>query len=183
MIAIGCSAGTVTTFKYPDSADGIAKTAVEKYDANKDGKLDAGELAKCPSLLSLAKRINKIPLPANEIADRLKNPVEMKITMAAIPVKVMHRGAPLADAEVTASPEDFLAGYPILAGKTDANGMASLQREGAQVPYGFYKISVSKKNGGTETINAKYNSATILGLDALPDGLGRGGEMLFTLTE
>ena len=52
MIALsfaGCGGGgTVPTATY--SPDNVAAEAMKMYDANKDGKLDAGELKKCPGL-------------------------------------------------------------------------------------------------------------------------------------
>jgi hypothetical protein len=80
---------------------------------------------------------------------------------------------------VTVVPEKFMApGVRPARGVTSAGGSCEFQIEGKEYPGlhpGIFRIEVSKKDaGGRETVPAKYNTQTTLGIEA-----GRGNPDLF----
>src|SRR5437016_2611538 len=48
--AVGCSSGATPVPVPRYDPDGMAHAAMEEYDKNRDGKLDAAELERCPAL-------------------------------------------------------------------------------------------------------------------------------------
>ena len=164
---------------YTDTPESVAQAAIQPYDTNKDGKLDAAELAKAPHLSDYAAQSQQIPLTAEYLATRIGIYQNVKGTFPTLPIKVTWQGNPLADADVTATPEEFHKSYPTLKGKTGPDGTVELILEKGEIPFGFYKISISK---GAE-IPAIYNSATTLKLVFFPDTVGRGGKAEFRLTK
>ena len=158
---------------------------MDSYDANRDGSLDAAELEKCPSLQMLLTSMGKGPrgkVTRDELIQRITDVQSSAIQLPAVPCIVTVNGAPLADATVTFTLESFHGSSSAPAtGKSDADGRAEVTgKEG--VLAGFYRVSVSKQAGGTETIPAKYNSSTILGVEVSSQGFGRGGTLELHLT-
>jgi hypothetical protein len=186
LLAAGCSggrpAGDVGT-----SPREAANQALAEYDANKDGALDAKELEACPGLRSALKRVDKNNdgrLTADEIAERLTF-FQQAGAQEGVGVEVTLDGRPLSGATVTLVPEKFQGpSFKPVSAVTDAVGTGTLQTEGSgdEIPLGFYRVEVSKKNAkGQETIPAKYNTKTTLGQEIAPDVEGRGSMLTVRL--
>jgi hypothetical protein len=113
--------------------------------------------------------------------------------MTGVPVKVTLNGRPLVEATVTLEPEPFL-GDEIKAatGLTNAFGTTSPsipkeERPDPTLPggahFGIYKVKISKIVDGKETIPARYNTETTLGLEVSYDEPGiMNGNIPFALT-
>jgi hypothetical protein len=141
------------------------------YDSDHDQALSTSEVAKAPGLRWVFSDVDSSQdgkLQADEIAKRIQAFVDDQAAMMSMVCEVFVDGQPVEGALVTLTPESFLSGMiKPASGTTDAYGTAVLKMEGQQdagVHFGMYQIQVSKKNaGGTETLPAKYNSATELG--------------------
>ena len=104
---------------------------------------------------------------------------------ATFPVPVTHNGAPLVGAKVRLVPESFL-GSALQPGEgtTDERGIAIVStppRYAADVPGlspGFYRVEITKEG---DSIPAKYNTATTLGLEIGPMGHGMFSAIHFDL--
>jgi hypothetical protein len=154
-----------------------AKKAMEKYDANKDGKISGAELDKSPALKSAIEIIdtnkNKT-ISADEIAARIKAWQETKIGLiGSVNCTVIRDGKPLKDAIVKFVPEKFLGeNFKTCKGITAKDGMASISKtlqnpnDVPGVAPGWYSVEITKSG---EEIPAKYNKHTIFGLEIAPD--------------
>ncbi len=172
----GCTHRIRTPPKPTFDPQGAAKQATAEYDTNHDGKLDKDELAKCPALLDGLKRIDKDgdgQLSAEEIATRLEHWHSFKGVLTPAHTEVTLDGQALADATVTLEPEKFLGEtYLSCTGKTDQLGHVSFSGSVAGFPgiyFGFYRVRVSKVVDGKETVPAKYNSDSVLGMEVADD--------------
>lgn len=150
--------------------------AVKMYDTNKDKALDKTELKKCGALAHAMKKIDKNTdnkITAEEIAGRIRDIRATKIAILDVPIAVKWNGKLMAGVEVRIVPEEFMGpGIKAASGVTGRDGVAALQIEGRQRPgvhLGYFKIKVSKKSGGSESIPKKYNENTTLGVEISPD--------------
>jgi hypothetical protein len=176
----GCSDRTVHVPSM--DPEGAANRALRDYDADRDGALAGPELAKCPGLKDGLARMDTNKdgrLVADELAARLRQYEADKAGLLYLNVGVTLNGKPLADAVLTLVPETFMAsGIKPAKGTTRAGGSCEFQIEGNEYPGihpGIYRIKVSKKDAsGQETIPAKYNTQTTLGIEA-----GRGNPDIF----
>jgi hypothetical protein len=157
----------------PEKPDAnAAAKAMELYDANHDGFLDAKELEKAPGLKSAfpnvdAKSGGKIS--EQDIADHIQVWAESRIGRAAVNCQVSHKGKPLEGAKVVFVPEKFLGGnLPSGEGTTIGSGYAQISGSYAAdstvrgLPPGCYRVEITKDG---ENIPAKYNSETTLGAE------------------
>lgn len=158
-----------------------AQKAMAEYDANGDTFLTLTELEKSPPLLWSMERIDVNQddmLTATEIAARIESWEKAPVIIVGGHVQFTLDGQPLAGATVTLEPEKFLGpAYQSETSQTNQFGETSFQ--GSQEQYsgiylGFYRLRVSKKVGGQETIPAKYNTETTLGFEAADDIPGLG---------
>jgi len=158
-------------------AKGVAAKAMEQYDTNRDGVLDAQELKRCPGLEACAKRIhrsNKDPrLTQDELEQVLAEYVEGRTGIMALVCHVTLDGEALPGAEVVLEPEAFLGdSVKPSHGTTDEKGKARVQMEGAPTPgcnYGIYRVRISKTGpNGREMLPARYNKETQLGIEVGP---------------
>jgi EF hand len=176
-LALGCSIGGARVHAPSLSPGSAAAKAMEEYDTNNDGRLDAQELDRCPALKNSLARFDKDNdgfLTAKEIADRLASYQKNGVGLIALTCKVFLDRRPLAGAHVTFVPESFLgSAFKPAKGVTNDTGKAVMKVEGANtpgVPCGLYRIEVSKQNpSGRETLPAKYNAQTTLGEEVAPD--------------
>jgi hypothetical protein len=172
---VACSGRRVPVPAIP--AEQAGQEALAQYDINKDGFLDKDELKHCPALASSLKALDKNRdgrLSGSEKRERISSYQTNRIGLAALAVKITLDGKPLAGATVTLVPEKFLGGaIKPAAGVTDTRGVANVATEGVEVPgvaCGMFRIQVSKKDtGGRETLPARYNQNTTLGVEVGPD--------------
>jgi hypothetical protein len=160
----GCGGGAPAVLP-PTIASDAAKKAIEIYDLDKNGYLDAKELEKVPAVRAAFRGSSKVT--EEDIAARMAKWKENKVGRVAFTVSVKHNGRPLPDATVSLVPESFLGSeIQTAVGKTDRSGCAaptvpaytSDRRPG--VAPGFYRVEITKTS---ERIPAKYNTATIFG--------------------
>ena len=144
---------------------------MSEYDTNKDGKLDATELEKCPALKNALKDLDKNgdkAISRDELEECLSEFLSSKVGLVGVNCRVVRGGEAVADVEVKFIPEKFF-GSAISggSGKSDATGSVEIRTEGISFPGlapGFYRVELSKKDGaGTETMPAKYNQNSTLG--------------------
>jgi hypothetical protein len=161
----------------PPTVDPTASDkAIEQCDQNGDGVLDDKELSKAPSLKSAMARIDKNGdrnIDAAEIAARFAAWEESKVGLMPVTIRLSIQGKPVTEADVTLLPEPFLGdAFKPARGKSNQHGVAVMQiselPDERGVSSGFYRIEVSKKSNGVETIPAKYNAQTQLGLEVEP---------------
>jgi hypothetical protein len=155
--------------------EAAASQALAEYDANKDGALSDDELDKCPGLKAARRWLDTNKdrrLSAEEIATRVRDYQNDKAGLLPLVIQFTLDGQPLKEADVTLVPESFMgAGVKPAQGKTNAGGACvEFRTEGAAYPGihpGVFRIVVSKKDAsGQETIPAKYNTQTALGIEA-----------------
>jgi hypothetical protein len=174
LLPAGCKARRVAP--PPVSPEEAAKQALAEYDKNGDGAIDTAEAERCPALRNSFRAIDKNgdgKLSAQEIADRIASYQEGQVGLVLVACQVTLDGKPLAGATVTFVPEKFLGdGFKRASGVSDDRGLVQPQTEGADGPgvaCGFYRIEVSRQAGGQETLPARYNVKTVLGLEVAPD--------------
>ncbi len=176
VLGVGCgSPGQVAAPSYSPAE--VAQQAVAEYDSNKDGRLDAQELERCPALKqSLAGMDNNKDgcLDASEIEKRLAFYLDNQIYYLSVLCRVHRGGGPVPGASVSLVPEKFhgTALRPAR-GTSGADGQVVLQMEGEALPgvvaCGFYRIEVSLKDAaGRETLAARFNTETTLGREVGP---------------
>ena len=131
----------------------------------------AGPTRELPPAISRYDTNGDRKVTAANIAARIEKWQSSKVAIASLSVVLSLDGQPLADAKVTAEPESFLgAAVQPATGKSDAYGNAPLLVAGKPgASYGLYKIRVSKLVAGKETLPARYNASTELGLEFAPD--------------
>jgi hypothetical protein len=163
-----------------------AAEAMAMYDANKDGKLDAAELKKCPALASALLEIDKNGdkcIDAAELTERFESFVRGGVSLSGVSPKIVRSGRPAAGVTVTLEPEKFMGGVIKSAtGVSSPEGDAPVQTEGQSLPgagIGYYQVILSQKDAaGKELLPAKFNSATTLGCEIAP---GRRSSLVFDL--
>ncbi|RIK83865.1 MAG: hypothetical protein DCC67_05575 [Planctomycetota bacterium] len=178
----GCSSGP-SRIKPPSiDADGAAAEAMEMYDQDADGALAGAELDASPGLKSAqasfdANQDGKIQ--QDEIQRRIEAWQATGIGVMSVSFLFTMDGQPLPGAQVTFEPEPFLGDeIKTAVGETLMYGSVSPsipkeERPSADMPAGFqvglYRVRVSKKVDGKETIPARYNAETTLGQQVSPD--------------
>lgn len=177
-------------------ADGAGELAMEQYDTNGDGIVAGDELEKAPGLKALLKTGDANGdggVSAEEVAQRINKWKEQLTGVTIFSYVVTLDGKPLEGAQVVFEPETFL-GDEIKAGIGDTgfggSGGATIPKEQRPTPtsppgmhLGLYKVKISKKNGATEIVPAKYNEATTLGIEVAGDAPAmRSGGVVYTLT-
>lgn len=187
---VGCfDMGAASPDKPSLSPSLAGSEAIETYDQSGDGMLDKKEVETSPALLASFDFIDADGdgmLSEDEIAARVQAWLDGPITIFTEPATVYLDGKPLKDATVTMEPEPFLShAIESNSSKTDQNGNASFSGSDATYPglyMGLYKVRVSKMVNGKETINARYNTKTVLGREYCAIGeIGRAGFLPFEL--
>jgi hypothetical protein len=168
----GCGARPVRVSVPEFDPPRMAAAALEKSDANKDGKLAGDELKTAPGLRASLRNIDKNQdgaIDLGEIEQHLESYGAARIGLQSQTCIVTVNGAPLGDAVVDFIPEDFLAEVlkPAQAttGPSGYGTVLPLERGLPGIAPGIYRVTISKKNGERELIPAKYNSATELGFE------------------
>ncbi len=167
----------------------IASAAMDQLDSDDDGFLTVAELESAPGFREGLRTIDKDKdqkITESEIEERIDALVTSKKACESVLCQFKLPGnKPLVGAEITFDPEPSMSDAIASAtGTTDEAGRVELTC--SVMPWGvqpgFYRVRVSKKDGGTETIDEKYNSSTVLGAEV--SGLSLGHELgcyFFTL--
>ncbi len=180
----GCSQRPSRIHPPPIDASAAGRLAIEQYDTNGDGLIGGDELDKAPSLKASMKNLDKNTdkkVSAEEITARIEKWQDEKVGKTSLMVTVTSRGQPLPGATVRFVPEKFLGDEVQAAeGKTDSGGFADLSvpldpndpKDVRGVHCGLFRVEISKKVGGKETIPARYNTQTIFGQEVSNDAAG-----------
>jgi hypothetical protein len=175
VLLAGCS-GKPSRLAVGEIDSGAAAAAIADFDTNSDGVLDEGEIEKVPPLKASLTRIDTSgdrKIDEQEIDARIAAWRDSKVGLMPVVIRLKAGGGPIADADVTLVPEKFLGeAIKPAKGRTDQDGVAVMQisdeRDERGVQPGFYRIEVSKQPSGSETIPARYNAETQLGLEVEP---------------
>jgi hypothetical protein len=153
-----------------------AGEAMAAYDTNRDGKIDAQEIKQSPPLMVALETMNQGgngTLTAEQIKARLQAWLSAGTGIIAGAVTVYLDDKLLEGATVTFDPEPFLGpAYQPYSGVTNQEGNANLKGPDEKFPgiyVGLYRVRISKKVNGKETIPARYNTETILGKEIAAD--------------
>jgi hypothetical protein len=155
-----------------------AAQAMEMYDTDKDGKLDANELKKIESLTELA---NDGVVTAEGIAMQLKKWSDGNVGRLRFNLEILHNKKPLVGADVKLVPEKFMGkAWVVATGKTRENGLAMMSVPEkdpgiAGIPLGLYRVEITKDG---ESIPAKYNTETTLSIGVYSPAAGGRGPTL-----
>lgn len=174
--ALGCSSGPSRVQPPSIDADDAASAAMELYDKDGDGAIAGSELDAASGIKSAMTTIDGDKdgkVTAEEIAARVEAWQATSFGVMSMQCSFTMDGKPLDGAAITFDPEPFL-GDEILAAVdvTSPGGICQPsipkdKRPSKDMPAGFqlglYRVRVSKKVDGNETIPAKYNTETILG--------------------
>jgi hypothetical protein len=168
---------------------GAARQAVALLDENKDGAIDGTELARAPGLQFALPRVDQDgdgKLTSSEIGSRIAYYRSQAVGLTSLQCVVLRNGVPVPDAKVTLVPEEFLKDtIDPATGTTDKSGRAGMKKEGLDFPglqVGLYRVQISLPNeSGQETIPAKYNESTTLGVEVAPDVPERERGIVFDL--
>lgn len=186
----GCSSKVPDRVPAPDiNPSSAAAQAIAMYDTNKDGAISGDELNKVPALKSAIKRYSNGDgkVTAETITAELEKIKESKVGIITLLTRVSLDGAKLEGATVTLDPEPFMGGaISPASGVTNAEGTASLaidpqDRLKRGVNPGLYKVRITKLVGGKETIPARYNKDTELGVEVAQDNNDLSHDMNFQL--
>jgi hypothetical protein len=186
----GCDSRPGRVYAPSISADDAAAEAIQTADTDGDGLLSEQELNSIGSLRSSMASIDSNgdrKISAEEIAERIQYWQKSRIAIAPGKCLVTLNGRPLAGAEVRLEPESFLGDqfFPAF-GVTGSDGIApvSIAEEHRPRPQitgiqlGFYRVAISRKQNGVETIPDKYNQNSILGTEIAPGDMGTYGFQL-----
>jgi hypothetical protein len=176
LTALGCNAGPSRVTPPSIDEDEAASQAMELYDKDGDGSIAAAELDAAPSLKASMATLDKNKdgsVQEDEIVARIEAWQSSGVGITLATTRVTMDGRPLVGATVTYEPEPFLGdALKTATGVTSDLGATEViipkeDRPGADWPpgiqYGLFKVRISKKSNGSETIPAKYNTETILG--------------------
>ena len=159
----------------------MARAAVQQYDKNGNGQIEGAELDACPALKGALTAIdaNKDKaISVDELTERFRAYKQGAVAVVGVACVVKLNNRPFEGALVTFTPEDCMKGsVQGGSGTTDSSGAVALD-----LPYGLYKITVSRKSGAGEELPARYNAATTLGREIGPDPRGAAGTIDLNLT-
>jgi hypothetical protein len=187
----GCSSGPSRVDAPDYDPAGSAAKAMHIYDKDEDGFIAGEELNAAASLKASMATLDldkDEKVSEDEISTRIAAWRDTGTGLTSVRCQVTLDARPLVGVTVTLEPEDFLVDtiQPAI-GTTNRDGIASPKipkekRPTADTPpgiqLGFYKILVSKNEGGSEQIPAKYNTETVLGQQIAPDDPQVKGQMI-----
>jgi hypothetical protein len=191
--ALGCSSGPSRVQPPSIDADDAASQAMELYDKDSDGAINAAELEAAPGLKAAMATIDTNKdgsAQEEEIAARIESWAATGIGVVAITCTVTMDGKPLTDAKVVFEPEPYLGdALQVAEGVTSPLGSTTVSIPKANRPtpdtppgaqLGIYRVRITKEGGSP--IPAKYNTETTLGQQVAPDDPSvMGQKMRFNL--
>ena len=174
-LASGCSSRPAP--QWPELVPGdVAKRAMDEYDKNHDGKIDAEELKASPALLEAMATMDvnhEGSLTEAKIAERVRKWLKGGTIVFNPLVSVSLDGQPLSGATVAFEPETFMGpAYKPTSAVTDAAGTCLPPGDDPKFPglhVGLYRVRISKKVNGQETLPARYNASTELAREIAED--------------
>lgn len=182
-LASGCESRS-TRIAVPEIPDDLAKSIISHFDSNRDGIISENELPQRSMFETFDEDSDKA-ITETEIAKVIDDWQLMKIGLTAFSLRFHRDGQPLVNATVTLEPYEFM-GTEILpaSGITNSDGFVVFSVAKEHIPIegmnlmhcGFYRIRISKKANGKETIASAYNTNTKLGYAVLPST--RGGALI-----
>jgi hypothetical protein len=147
----GCGGGGGPSVVIADQLDpdSVGRRALELYDSDKNGRIDATELKQSPALASAMDRVDKDKdgaVSADEIAERIRQ-LQEQSDLVPLSLTVERDRAPVSGATVVFEPDEFLGeGHVTFQGVSDASGAVSLASQAEDLPglpLGFYRVRVS----------------------------------------
>lgn len=162
----------------PKYASGAGSAAMSQYDKNADGKIAGDELDTAPSFKTSMEQLDTngdSAVDAGEVDARVDKWIDSKVGRMGAQIIVKRGSKYLEGATVTMVPEAFLGtelksatGITGKYGDVLPNAPADPDRPeiNSGVAPGFYLIQITKEG---ENIPAKYNSATVLGMEVASD--------------
>jgi hypothetical protein len=182
LLLVGCSSGPSRVKPPSISPSGAASKAMTEFDKDGDGFIAGSELDAAPAIKAAMSTIDTDKdgkVTADEIAARIEAWQATRIGVMTAGCNFTLDGKPLTGAEVTFEPAPFLAdALKPAVGETDmaGNAICSIPKEQrptketpAGMQLGLYRIRVSKKVNGKETLPAKFNTETTIGHQVAPD--------------
>jgi hypothetical protein len=144
---------------------------MSEYDRDGNGKLDAVELKASPALHAASAAVDRDgngAVTAEEIASRISEWSGNRVALVSFSCSVTASGRPLEGVAVQFIPEKFLSpAVKPASGVSNSAGHVTLSIEEEEFPglvhCGFYRVELSKKQGGKELIPEEYNVRTKLG--------------------
>lgn len=175
---VGCSQRPSRISPPSINAGRASQAAMDLYDTDGDGFLAGAELEAAPSLgnsLAIIDTNGDSKIEASEIAERITAWKASRVGLTTFGVTVTLNGRPLPGAEVVFEPAPFLQGSLQSAiGTTKRGGQMapSIPKElrptadsPSGIQYGFYRVKISRIVNGQETLPARYNEQTELGIE------------------
>ena len=189
----GCGDGPVALRQIEIDAVASGNRAIEAYDTDDDGVIAGAELDRAASLKSAMLRLDLDGdgrVTAEEITALIENATSDTAVITSVKCNVTLDGEPVDGATVTFEPEEFLGGNIPPASGVTSNGSAEVTIAAGQrqdptakgVHVGLYRVKISKVSDGQETIPAKYNTETILGIEVATRAAWMPGAAQFDMT-
>ena len=154
----------------------VARRAMDEYDKNHDGKISGEEVKASPALQEAMETMDvghEGALTEAKIAERVRKWLQATTVVTAPLVSVSLDNQPLEGATVTFEPETFMGpAYKPTSAVTDKTGMCRPAGDDPQFPGlhpGLYRVRISKKVNGQESIPARYNASTELAREVAED--------------
>lgn len=171
VVGVGCGPSKPARVVAPGlDVAGVVAGVLGKADANGDGKITAGELAKVPALVDAVAVLDTDgdkAISAAELTAWLTAVRDSKVAITAAGVRVAQKGKPLAGVTVRLVPEPFMGpDVKPAEGTTTATGQAAVTIAGSPYPgvnCGLYRLEITGKGTDGKPLPAKYNTATTLG--------------------
>ncbi len=176
LVYTGCSDSSSGRVEVPRVSEDIPGSLIAEFDKDSDGSISKDELPKGMDLQGQDKDSDgKFSKP--ELEALVRNWQDMQVGMTAFRLQLTRNGTPLEGAIVTLEPYSFLGSETLPAsGISGPDGVVQFSVAEDKTPSpglkvmhtGFFKMRVSKEEGGKESIPAKYNSESVLGCAVLP---------------
>lgn len=180
--AIGCSQLPARIQAPGISPSAAGRQAMAEYDTDGNGVVSGAELDKAPSLKAALATLDANAdggVSADEVTARVKSWQQSGVGLTTARCLVQMNGKPVEGATVVFEPEAFLGSeMPTAQGTTNKMGAALISvpkdkrptpETPPGLPFGLYKVRISKQANGAETIVAKYNTETTLGQQVASD--------------
>lgn len=169
----GCSQSPARYYPPNYDAHALGAQAVTSLDRDGNQLLDSKELAASPALLSDLKKLDRDGdqrLSAAEIGAKVDEWTAGGVGAVAIVCSVVRGGQPVPNVHVKFIPEACMGDVVKPGtGVTDASGGTPVTAEGQKragiMQCGYYRVELSSRMDGKETIPERFNAHTVLGTE------------------